>query len=123
MLVEKIISRQNPLVKRFRRVRAMGERQHVFLEGVRLIEDALATGVRFESVAFTADLESSQRGAALLESLARVQCRGAGSSSLDGQHAPGMGTAGECGRGRNHHQLSRQHSKSSMVQDLIRHAV
>lgn len=77
MLVEKIISRQNPLVKRFRRVRAMGERQHVFLEGLRLIEDALATGVRFESVAFTAELESSERGAALLASLRRVQCRGA----------------------------------------------
>ncbi len=77
MLVEKIISRQNPLVKRFRRVRATGERQHVFLEGVRLIEDALATGARFESVAFTAELESTERGAALLESLRRVQCRGA----------------------------------------------
>ena len=57
MLVEKIVSRQNPLVKRFRKVRAMGERQHVFLEGVRLIEDALATGARFESIAFTAELE------------------------------------------------------------------
>lgn len=77
MLVEKITSRQNPLVKRFRRVRAMGERQHVFLEGVRLIEDAINTGAHFESVAFTADLESSERGAALIESLSRVQCRGA----------------------------------------------
>ena len=77
MLVEKITSRQNPLVKRFRRVRAMGERQHVFLEGVRLIEDAINTGAHFESVAFTAELESSERGAALLESLRRVQCRGA----------------------------------------------
>jgi RNA methyltransferase, TrmH family len=77
MLVEKIISKQNPLVKRFRRVRAMGERQHVFLEGVRLIEDALATDARFESVAFTAELESTERGAALLESLRGVHCRGA----------------------------------------------
>lgn len=77
MLVEKITSRQNPLVKRFRRVRAMGERQHVFLEGVRLIEDAINTGARFESVAFTAEIESSERGAALLDSLRRVQCRGA----------------------------------------------
>jgi len=77
MLVEKITSRQNPLVKRFRRVRAMGERQHVFLEGVRLIEDAISTGARFESVAFTAELESTERGAVLLESLSRVQCRGA----------------------------------------------
>ena len=77
MLVEKITSRQNPLVKRFRRVRAMGERQHVFLEGVRLIEDAINTGAHFESVAFTPELESSERGAALLEALRRVQCRGA----------------------------------------------
>jgi TrmH family RNA methyltransferase len=77
MLVEKITSRHNPLVKRFRRVRAMGERQHVFLEGVRLIEDAINSGARFESVAFTAELESSERGAALLDSLRRVQCRGA----------------------------------------------
>ncbi len=77
MLVEKITSRQNPLVKRFRRVRAMGERQHVFLEGVRLIEDAINTGARFEGVAFTAELESSERGAALLDALRRVQCRGA----------------------------------------------
>jgi TrmH family RNA methyltransferase len=77
MLVEKITSRQNPLVKRFRRVRSIGERQHVFLEGVRLIEDAITAGAHFESVAFTAELESSERGAALLESLRRVQCRGA----------------------------------------------
>ena len=77
MLVEKITSRQNPLVKRFRRVRAMGERQHVFLEGVRLIEDAINAGAHFESVAFTAELESSERGAALLDLLRRVQCRGA----------------------------------------------
>lgn len=77
MLVEKITSRHNPLVKRFRRVRAMGERQHVFLEGVRLIEDAINARARFESVAFTAELESSERGAALLDSLRRVQCRGA----------------------------------------------
>jgi RNA methyltransferase, TrmH family len=77
MLVEKITSRQNPLVKRFRRVRSIGERQHVFLEGLRLIEDAINAGARFESVAFTGDLESTERGAALLDSLRRVQCRGA----------------------------------------------
>lgn len=78
MLVEKITSRQNPLVKRFRRVRAMGERQHIFLEGVRLIEDAIQAGAHFESVAFTSELESNERGAALLDVLLRsVQCRGA----------------------------------------------
>ncbi len=77
MLVEKITSRQNPLVKRFRRVRAGGERPHVFLEGVRLIADAINTRAHFESVAFTTALQSSERGAALLEALQAVQCRGA----------------------------------------------
>lgn len=77
VLVEKITSRHNPLVKRFRRVRAGNERQHVFLEGVRLIEDALSTGARFETIAFTSELESSERGALLLEALRLVQCRGA----------------------------------------------
>ena len=77
MLVEKITSRQNPLVKRFRRVRTIGERHHVFLEGVRLIEDAIKSDAHFESVAFTSDLQSTERGAALLESLRTVQCRGA----------------------------------------------
>lgn len=76
MLVEKITSRQNPLVKRFRRVRAGGERSLVFIEGVRLIEDALATGARFESVAFTTELGTTERGAALLQALQSVQCRG-----------------------------------------------
>lgn len=77
MLVEKITSRQNPLVKRFRRVRAGSERPHVFLEGVRLIEDALNAGAHFETVAFTPSLESNERGASLLESFQSVQCRGA----------------------------------------------
>lgn len=77
MLVEKITSRQNPLVKRFRRVRSGSERQHIFLEGVRLIEDALNASARFESVAFTAALEISERGSILLDALRAVQCRGA----------------------------------------------
>ena len=77
MLVEKITSRQNPLVKRFRRVRAGSERQHIFLEGVRLIEDAINASARFESVAFTAALEASERGSILLDALRRVPCRGA----------------------------------------------
>lgn len=77
MLVEKITSRQNPLVKRFRRVRAGDERPHVFLEGVRLLEDAINAHAHFESVAFTPALQSNERGASLLESLQSVQCRGA----------------------------------------------
>lgn len=77
MLVEKITSRQNPLVKRFRRVRVGSERHFVFLEGVRLIEDALRSGAHFETVAFTSAIESTERGVGLLDSLQQVPCRGA----------------------------------------------
>lgn len=77
MLVEKITSRQNPLVKRLRRVRVGNERHFVFLEGVRLIEDALRSGARFETVAFTSAIESTERGVQLLDSLQQVPCRGA----------------------------------------------
>lgn len=77
MLVEKITSRQNPLVKRFRRVRAGSERHHIFLEGVRLIEEAITASARFESVAFSPELELSERGLALLDALGKVPCRGA----------------------------------------------
>jgi TrmH family RNA methyltransferase len=77
MLVEKITSRQNPLVKRFRRVRVGSERHFVFLEGVRLVEDALRSGARFEAVAFTSAIESTERGIRLLDALQQVPCRGA----------------------------------------------
>jgi len=77
MLVEKITSRQNPLVKRFRRVRAGSERHHIFLEGVRLIEEAIAAGAHFETVAFTAALEVGERGLRLIDVLQKVPCRGA----------------------------------------------
>ena len=77
MLVEKITSRQNPLIKRFRRVRAGAERRFVFLEGVRLLEEALSAGVHFESIAYSSELTSTDRGSALLDSLQGVPCRGA----------------------------------------------
>lgn len=86
MLVERITSRQNPLVKRFRRVRTGSERHLVFVEGVRLVEEALRSGLHFESVAFSPDLQATERGAMLFESLQGVPCRGAYVSSqvMDG---------------------------------------
>ena len=77
MLVEKITSRQNPLVKRFRRVRTGAEHHLLFLEGTRLIEDAIKAGVHFESIAFTSTLEATARGLALMDALQNVPCRGA----------------------------------------------
>jgi TrmH family RNA methyltransferase len=81
MLVEKITSRQNPLVKRFRRARAGTDRGFLFLEGVRLIEEALASGVHFEAVAFTQAVETQERGLELLKRLRGVPCRGANVSA------------------------------------------
>jgi|HubBroStandDraft_6_1064221.scaffolds.fasta_scaffold55539_3 TrmH family RNA methyltransferase len=77
MLVEKITSRQNPLVKRFRRLRSGADRHLVLVEGVRMVEEALAAGAHFESIAFTSDLETTERGIALQDELQRVPCRGA----------------------------------------------
>jgi RNA methyltransferase, TrmH family len=77
MLVERITSKQNPLIKRFRRVRVGDEHHLVFIEGIRLIEDALKAGVHFESVAYSLALEASERGAQLQDELLHVPCRGA----------------------------------------------
>lgn len=77
MLVEKITSRQNPLVKKFRRVRTGAEPHLALLEGVRLVEEALDSGAHFESVAFSQDLGSTARGLELKHALERVSCRGA----------------------------------------------
>src|SRR5262249_15617407 len=77
MLVGKITTRQNPLANRFRRVPAAAEPHPTWLEGVRLVEEALDAGAHFESIAFTGDLESTDRGLALKDALQRVPCRGA----------------------------------------------
>jgi RNA methyltransferase, TrmH family len=77
MLVERITSKQNPLIKRFRRVRLGDEHHLVFIEGIRLIEDALQAGVHFESVAYSLALEATERGALLQDELLHVPCRGA----------------------------------------------
>jgi TrmH family RNA methyltransferase len=47
------------------------------LEGVRLVEEALEAGAHFESIAFTSDLESTERGLLLKDALQGVPCRGA----------------------------------------------
>jgi len=77
MLVEKITSRQNPLVKRFRRLHTGADRHLVLIEGVRMVEEALAAGAHFESIAFTSELDGTERGMALQDRLQRVPCRGA----------------------------------------------
>ncbi len=77
MLVETISSRQNPLVKRLVAVREGRERRFLFLEGARLIQDALRSGVHFEAVAYSQKLLENERGRELFELLKNEHCRGA----------------------------------------------
>jgi len=50
--MERISSRQNPVVKRFREVARGGSREWMLLDGAHLIEEALNSGVRIDVAAF-----------------------------------------------------------------------
>jgi len=71
---ETITSRRNPLAQRARAVRDGRDRGRVFVEGVRLCEEALSAGLEFELVLYTESLARDPRGRLLLESLGRA-CR------------------------------------------------
>jgi RNA methyltransferase, TrmH family len=64
-----ITSRKNSLVQRARAVRDGREPSGVFVEGVRLCEDALRSGAAFELVLYTRSHAEQERGARLLEKL------------------------------------------------------
>lgn len=66
---EAITSRKNPLAQRARAARDGRKRGLVFVEGVRLCEEALRAGVPLELVLYTRGLAEEARGASLLESL------------------------------------------------------
>ena len=69
MADEIITSRKNPLVQRARAVRDGREMSLIFVEGVRLCEEALRAGVEFEFALFTPSVEEGVRGARLVEEL------------------------------------------------------
>jgi RNA methyltransferase, TrmH family len=69
---ELIRSRKNPLAQRARAAREGRERELVFVEGVRLCEEALGAGLTFEFALYTAAVEADARGASLIEGLRRV---------------------------------------------------
>jgi TrmH family RNA methyltransferase len=64
-----ITSRKNQFAQRARAVREGRERESVFVEGVRLCEEALRASVAFEAVLYTRGLADEERGASLLEKL------------------------------------------------------
>lgn len=77
MIIDKITSRQNPLVKRFRAVREGQERHLLFIEGIRLLEEAIEAGLHFEAVAFSDRLQATSRGVELYQKILHLSCRGA----------------------------------------------
>ncbi len=82
MTSETINSRKNPLAQRARVVRDGREKGLVFVEGVRLCEEALRASVVFEAVMYTRTLTVDERGNALLDRLREV-CRNTHAVSED----------------------------------------
>src|SRR5688572_18932928 len=73
MTKEAITSRRNPLAQRARAARDGREPALVFVEGVRLCEEALRAGVGVELALHTSELAGDERGRRLLQSL-RAAC-------------------------------------------------
>ncbi|MBV8857105.1 MAG: RNA methyltransferase [Acidobacteria bacterium] len=74
MTSETITSRKNQFAQRARAVRDGREREFVFVEGTRLVEEALGASIAFEAVLYTRSLAEDERGASLLKKLQAV-CR------------------------------------------------
>jgi len=70
VLPEPIRSRQHPLVRRLRALKARASSELALLEGVKLVEEALAAGVELAEAAVAPSLRGSERGQRLLQSLA-----------------------------------------------------
>ncbi len=77
MLIDTITSRSNPFVKRFVAAREGRDRHVIFIEGVRLVEEALRSHIVFEAIAYSPRLCDTPRGAQLLADLQPQPCRGA----------------------------------------------
>ncbi|HEX8161361.1 MAG TPA: RNA methyltransferase [Pyrinomonadaceae bacterium] len=72
---EMITSRKNPLAQRARDAREGRDGALVFVEGVRLCEEAARSRLRIEDVLFTGRIDSDARAAPLLEELRRTGAR------------------------------------------------
>ena len=75
MADELITSRKNPLAQHARGVRDGREREFVFVEGLRLCEEALRARLDFDSVLYMRSLEENTRGSRLLASLRETRAR------------------------------------------------
>jgi TrmH family RNA methyltransferase len=69
LTIKHISSRENPAVHLARAVKEGKEHGLVFVEGLRLAEEAFTAGTYIHSVFFTEEFRSSERGRALIEAL------------------------------------------------------
>jgi RNA methyltransferase, TrmH family len=66
-----ITNRDNSLLKRARAVRDGKDQKSIFIEGLRLCEEALASNLKIESVIYSEGIERKDRAASLIEKLNR----------------------------------------------------
>jgi TrmH family RNA methyltransferase len=73
--VPMITSRQNPLVQQARAVRAGKQPELIFIEGLRLSEEAVAAALQVETALFTERIAREERGRELLAKLQSTSAR------------------------------------------------
>lgn len=76
-LAMKITSRDNSLLRRARAVRDGKVREAIFIEGLRLCEEALASGLQIESVIYSHQLVRKDRASRLIQRLERATAKSA----------------------------------------------
>ena len=70
-----ITSRDNPLLRLARSVRDGKTPEFIFIEGLRLCEEALGSGISLEAVIVSDQLAAKPKAAALIENLTAVSKR------------------------------------------------
>src|SRR5713101_8076247 len=68
----KITSRDNSLLRRARAVRDGKIKESIFVEGLRLCEEALSSGLKIEAVIHSEEFARKERAARLIEELGRL---------------------------------------------------
>src|SRR3712207_108749 len=71
----KIRSRQNAIAKHARAVRDRKVEEQIFIEGLRLSEEAVRSRLNIQDALYTERLDSDERGARLLYELRLAGCR------------------------------------------------
>ena len=72
-----ITSRDNSLLRQARSVRDGKVREQIFIEGLRLAEEALKSGLEIDAVIFSDEIARKERAAEVIQQLSRVSTRSA----------------------------------------------